>query len=371
MKEKFEALDGLRGLAALSVILLHRRAWFGGDQFFGHSHLAVDFFFMLSGFVIAHAYGARVQEKGSFWPFVKDRLIRLHPMILLGSALGLVVLLAEIHTGRTERPPYPLLTYLFGFIPLPAPWAEHPFLVDPPNWSIFWELVANLIFAVLAVHLTSKRIYAIIVLSALPVLYACFTVPGLFAVGAETHILLYGFPRVILSFFMGVVLLRFYREGRLPWLRMKWSGVILLIASFTLLPPKSPEAAFFDPLAIFMLYPAIILSTARWQPRILWPAQLSGALSYPIYILHEPVLKLISAVLIMTHISMGDPGPIQGVARVIGVLIVAWLCMKLYDEPLRRWLRSRFGSRPHTPIAHDTSGMTLHHAHLISKETLQ
>jgi peptidoglycan/LPS O-acetylase OafA/YrhL len=196
-------------------------------------------------------------------------------------------------------------------------------------------------------------------------------VPGLFAVGAETHILLYGFPRVTLSFFMGVVLLRFYREGKLPWLRMKWSGIILLIASFTLLPPKSPAAAYFDPLAIFLLYPAIILSTARWQPKMLWPAQLSGALSYPIYILHEPVLKLISAVLIMTHLSMGDPGPIQGAARVIGVLIISWICMKLYDEPLRRWLKKRFGSHPNMPIAHDTSGMSLHQAPHIDHEIRQ
>lgn len=345
MKEKFEALDGLRGLAALAVVLLHRRAWFGGDTFFGHAHLAVDFFFMLSGFVIAHAYGDRVREKGSFLPFVRDRIIRLHPMILLGAALGIVVMVAEIYTGRTEWPPYPLLTFAFGFVPLPAIWAKHPFPVDPPTWSIFWELIANLLFALIAARLTNRLIYGIIFLSALPVLYACYTVPGLFAVGAENHILLYGLPRVTLSFFIGVMLLRFYSEGRLPWLRMKWLGVALLIASFTVLPPKSPAAAWFDPLAILLLYPAIILSTARWKPKLLWPAQLSGALSYPIYILHEPVLKLISAALILTHISSGDPGPLQGAARIAGVLVIAWLCLKFYDEPLRSTLRRRFRSR--------------------------
>lgn len=355
MKEKFEALDGLRGLAALSVVLLHRRAWFGGDTFFGHSHLAVDFFFMLSVFVIAHAYGGRAGEKGSFLPFVKDRVIRLHPMILLGSALGLIVLLGAIHSGTMERPPHAVFTYLFGFIPLPATWAAHPFLVDPPTWSIFWELIANFLFALVAARLTNRLIAVIIILSAIPLLYACLMVPGLFAVGAENENLWYGLPRVLFSFFIGVALLRFYREGRLPWLRMKWSGVLLLIASFTWLPPKSSAAAWFDPLVISLLYPAIILSTARWQPTVTWPAQLSGALSYPLYILHEPVLKLISAMLIVTQIyTAGDPGPIQGAARIFATILIAWVCLKLYDEPVRRWLRSRFGSRPDTPIAHDT-----------------
>lgn len=346
MRHQFEALDGLRGLAALSVVVFHRRDWFGGDAVFGHAFLAVDFFYMLSGFVIAHAYDERLSAKGSFLPFVRDRLIRLHPMILLGSALGLIVLLAEIATGRMEKPPYSLLTYLFGFIPLPAIWAKHPFLVDPPQWSIFWELIANFIFALLAVRLTIRLLCAIILISAVPFLYACFTGPGLFAVGAENHNLLYGFPRVMLSFFIGVLLLRVYRQGYLSWLRMKWSGVVLLIASFTLLPPKSAYAAIFDPLVIFLVYPAIIMSTARWQPEPAWPARLSGALSYPVYILHEPVLKLISASLILTHISAGNPGPLQGLARVVGVVLIAWICMKFYDVPVRKWLKSRFGSSP-------------------------
>lgn len=371
MKEKFEALDGLRGLAALSVVLFHRRAWFGGDAVFGHAFLAVDFFFMLSGFVIAYAYSDRLKDRSSFLPFVRDRVIRLHPMIILGALLGLVVFLAEVHTGRREALIHPLATYAASFFPLPAIWEKETFPINVPTWSLFWELIANFIFALVAMRLTNRLLWGIIVASAVPLLYACATIPGLSGTGLVPEVLPYGLPRVLVSFFIGIALLRVYRVGHLPWLRMKWSGVCLLILSFTIVPMKFPYAGLYDPLVVLILYPAIIVSAARWKPKISWPAQLSGALSYPIYILHEPLLKLISATLIVTHISMGDPGPIQGAARIFGVLIVAWLCMKLYDEPLRRWLRSRFGSRPNTPIAHDTGGMPLHHSHSTRREAQQ
>jgi peptidoglycan/LPS O-acetylase OafA/YrhL len=90
-KKHYEILDGLRGIAAIMVVMLHILEIFsGGDHtklMINHGYLAVDFFFLLSGFVIAHAYDDR-WNKMTIGQFFKRRLIRLHPLIIAGMTLG-------------------------------------------------------------------------------------------------------------------------------------------------------------------------------------------------------------------------------------------------------------------------------------------
>src|SRR6476620_200013 len=91
-KQHFEILDGLRGIAALAVVIFHFMEWVFSDSsknFIGHGFLAVDFFFCLSGFVIGYAYDNRMEKIGAI-AFFKSRLIRLHPLVILGSILGLL-----------------------------------------------------------------------------------------------------------------------------------------------------------------------------------------------------------------------------------------------------------------------------------------
>ena len=82
-KPHYELLDGLRGVAALVVIWYHVFEGFAAspvDQRFNHGYLAVDFFFILSGFVVGYAYDDRWKRRTlSFGGFIKRRLIRLHP----------------------------------------------------------------------------------------------------------------------------------------------------------------------------------------------------------------------------------------------------------------------------------------------------
>src|SRR5215510_2853156 len=91
-KKHFEILDGLRGVAALAVVIFHFMEWVFPDpskNFIGHGFLAVDFFFCLSGFVIGYAYDSRIGKMG-VGEFFKLRLIRLHPLVIFGSVLGLL-----------------------------------------------------------------------------------------------------------------------------------------------------------------------------------------------------------------------------------------------------------------------------------------
>src|SRR5690242_20549587 len=95
-RQHFPALDGLRGVAALAVVVFHFMEMVIGNYsqlFIGHGWLAVDFFFCLSGFVIGYAYDDRIGAMG-LRKFARVRLIRLHPMVVFGSVLGLVALYA-------------------------------------------------------------------------------------------------------------------------------------------------------------------------------------------------------------------------------------------------------------------------------------
>src|ERR1700750_3327259 len=96
-KQHFEILDGLRGVAALAVVTFHFMEIVFSDyskNFIGHGFLAVDFFFCLSGFVIAYAYDDRIGKMGLL-EFFKSRAIRLHPLVILGSVLGLLSFLFD------------------------------------------------------------------------------------------------------------------------------------------------------------------------------------------------------------------------------------------------------------------------------------
>ncbi len=92
-KQHYEILDGLRGVAAVTVVCFHLFEAFATshiDQRINHGYLAVDFFFILSGFVVGYAYDDRWQRM-SAWEFLKRRFIRLHPLVVLGALIGAAV----------------------------------------------------------------------------------------------------------------------------------------------------------------------------------------------------------------------------------------------------------------------------------------
>ena len=159
-KPHYEILDGLRGVASVMVVAFHLlEAHSGGshlEHLINHGYLAVDFFFMLSGFVIGYAYDDR-WNRMSVGTFFKRRIIRLHPMVIVGSIIGAVFFYFQ------ESPCFPaiqntsvgtmLLVMLLGCTLLPLPlkwdirgWTEmHP--LNGPAWSLYYEYIGNILYA--------------------------------------------------------------------------------------------------------------------------------------------------------------------------------------------------------------------------------
>src|SRR5476651_2479928 len=160
-KKHYPILDGLRGVAALLVVAFHVLETYSGDRFhqiINHGYLAVDFFFLLSGFVVAYAYDDR-WGKMTQWDFYKRRLIRLQPMVIIGTLIGAALFYFQagpVFPLIAKTPVWEmLLVMLVGFTLIPLPisadirgWQEmHP--LNGPAWSLFFEYIANILYAVI------------------------------------------------------------------------------------------------------------------------------------------------------------------------------------------------------------------------------
>jgi peptidoglycan/LPS O-acetylase OafA/YrhL len=341
-KRHYLEMDGLRGVAALSVAMFHLQSYFGGYSFFGHGYLAVDFFFMLSGFVLMHAYGARLAEKGSFPPYLRDRVIRLYPMLLVGAGIGFIF--ACVARGETSRSlPAIVATSAANGLGLPALWSKNPFWINAPTWSLFFEMAASVSFGLLAYLITTRRLLVVAGLSAVLMLALNYHV-GLFGFGWTRNMIVAGFVRVCASFTIGLILQRLHSSGVLANGGKRWWIAPVLVASFVLLPTYSEPSIFYDPLVVFGLYPVLILASAGSQALIPSVAKLSGALSYPFYVVHVPLLSLI-------RYFLATAGVVANGWTALGSLVVAgaisWVLLHYYDEPVRAYLRHRYGSRNH------------------------
>src|SRR5262245_54602442 len=152
-KHHFVLLDGLRGVAALAVVIFHFMEWIFDPKtnFIGHGFLAVYFFFCLSGFVIGYAYDERMSKMGAV-EFFKSRLIRLHPLVVMGSVLGLLGFLLDPFAlpfaGDVSKI---ALLFICSLLLIPLPIMEERFFnlfaFNAPSWSLFWEYVANIFYA--------------------------------------------------------------------------------------------------------------------------------------------------------------------------------------------------------------------------------
>ena len=347
-KDHYLTLDGLRGVAALVVLVMHRGRWFyapGG--FLGHGYLAVDFFFLLSGFVLAFAYDGRIRDGLGIWAFMRLRLIRLYPLIFLGMLLGAIWPLIRSLGHARGAPALGGIAYdlLRGLLLIPDDYAsgagDSIFPLNGPTWSLFFELLVNLVFVMIGPRLGQKTLAAIVVVSAALMTFSAFH--GGVDVGGRPSTILAGFPRTGVGFFGGVLLFRALAAGRrrgctLPALPAPFlvTGA-LLVAILSV--PRSIQPVF-DLLALFVLFPALVAIAATTAPGLGPIARLcriAGDLSYPIYVLHYPLYVLIGG-LVFQMAGITLPVPWRGLVTITIVIATAWLVLKVYDEPIRRRL---------------------------------
>jgi len=337
-------LDGLRGLAALCVVSLHLRFFaLGGDQgaiIDRHQYLAVDFFLLLSGFVIAHAYEARLALPGARPGFIRDRIIRLYPLLVLGAIVGACA--AALSQSIAPAPRLAAYT-VAGALALPLPGMDSAFPVNFPTWSLFWEVVLNLAFAWASPYLATRRL----LVGAGLCLLAMVAIAALrhnIDVGGRTKQLPLAGPRMAFSFMLGIVLLRLHRGGLLNHGGTRWWIAPLLAAALFPLPSGGTTSLLYDFAMIVVGFPLLLLAAAGSKPLSPRLSRFSGGLSYPLYILHVPLAGLLTPRLL--HMGLTPGWGLYGLEIAL-IAALSYAALLAYDEPLRARLRQAYGSRRH------------------------
>lgn len=362
-KPHYPILDGLRGIAALVVVWYHIFEAFATshlDQIINHGYLAVDFFFMLSGFVLAYAYDDR-WGKMSAGAFLKRRLIRLHPMVLFGAVLGAALFYTQgCDAWDVSKVSLGMLLVGLGLnlLLIPAPSAYEVrglgemYPLNGPSWSLFFEYLGNLLYAFVLRRLPLAALKVIVLLSGLGLLgIAVWGSQGDLCVGwaVTSEQIVGGSLRLIFAMTMGLVLCRSFRPSSSQH-SLYWGGGVLILLAVL---PRIGGAEFFwlnglyDTLAVVLAFPLIIYFAASEQiasPRLRQVCSTLRELSYPLYLVHYPFLYCYYAWVKNHELSFVDSLP-GALALFFGSIALAWLVLRLYDAPLRQWLAKHWLSR--------------------------
>ncbi len=327
------SLDGLRGVAALAVVGSHFENLSGISLHLQHSGVAVDFFFILSGFVIAQAYERRLAAGLGWGAYMLARLRRLWPAILGGLAIGLA---AAVLAGERLS-----LAMALQVLLLPAVWGPslhggELFPLNGPQWSLFLELAVNALHAAVFRWLTVPRLVAAVAAAGLALILVSARFGGL-DVGWSRANVWGGPPRVIWGFGVGVLLFRAHARGlRAPALPC---ALVALALGLVLVRPW-PEQGLYavtDLVIVLAVLPVLVsLAVRSTVPR--WasgPARWLGWLSYPLYAVHVPLLRACEAILNSAPDTQAAMGWAATPVLVVGL---AALFARYYDAPVRAWL---------------------------------
>lgn len=285
-------LDGLRGIAAIAVVLYHLYTFYGLSLWFEANYLFVDFFFLLSGFVLTLAAEPRMDGLRSGMAFLRGRVRRLWPFMALGVILGAV---AHFHLhGGGGLMPYVLLAMLF--VPILRP-GEELFPLNAPQWSLLFELLANALHALVLWRLDARVLRVVAAASAVG-LIAAIASYGSATFGPDGHNWWLAVPRVVFPYCVGILLARRWRApapgtGTPWWLTPVLAPLVVIAMPFL---PLSPVAR--DIVVTVVAQPALfalaLSAGAPPQGAIRWMGRL-GAISFPLYAIHLPIIGLCHA----------------------------------------------------------------------------
>ena len=367
-KPHYALLDGLRGVAALLVVWYHvfEGFQFAGNKpvidFINHGYLVVDFFFILSGFVVGYAYDNRWGKTLTLGGFFRRRLIRLQPMVCMGALIGAASFLLsgmERWDGTHATLWLTFLAFVCGCLMLPAlPGMPREvrgngemFPLNGPCWSLFFEYVGNIVYALFIRHL-STRLLAVLSF-ALCCAIAWFAVTdqsgyGSIGVGwtVDRTNILGGMLRMLCPFTMGILMSRLFkplRQARGAF----WTSAALLLIIFHIPYIYSDGAlslnGVFEAACIIAVFPLVVWYAASGKTTDIASTRICrflGDISYPLYIVHYPLMYAFYMWLIKTRqYTLYETWP-AALAAVTASIILAWLCLKLYDMPVRKWLRN-------------------------------
>ena len=347
-------LDGLRGIAAFIVVALHALDPFDLSVLTPHAGLAVDFFFCLSGFVVAYAYEERLLATMSLCDFGVARLIQLYPLILIGTVLGFIVFIAKSMTSQGALLTANVFTALIcELLMVPTPidigaegWGGYvPF--NPPAWSLFFELFANFLYAASVRRLTKPILLLTVLLLAVIEAIQSYSVGGVDG-GNHWHDLFLGFGRVLFPFLVGVFLFRCWNAMQLIKPRKLSLMIPITLLMVLLCPTPAPAKWIYEYLAVLVVFPTLIALGARDLPSPLVARSylFLGRLSYPLYILHYPLVRLFSG-FARSHSIHGAELWLLIIAEIASAVALSIIIMVFFDDPIRSWLTTVWRSWRH------------------------
>lgn len=368
-KPHIESLDGLRGIAALMVVWYHiceGYAFAGGDAVIGwlnHGYLAVDFFFLLSGFVLGYAYDDRWPRGFSLKEFFRRRLIRLHPMVIMGAVVGVAAFLLQgsrqwdgTHVA-TSAVMLALLCAMFMIPATPHSSCEirgngEMFPLNGPAWSLFFEYIGNILYALFIRRLPTKALAVLTaVLGVALGVFALTDVSGYGFLGIGWTLDWVNFPggllRMLFPFSAGMLISRIFRPSGIKG--GFWISAAALAAVFAVPYIGQGEGTpiclngLFEFICIAFLFPVLLWIAAGDRTGGITEkfCDFTGRLSYPLYITHYPIMYLFYDWMIRTGRHTFALTWQQSILVYAICVLLAVLCLKFYDEPIRRRLSRR------------------------------
>lgn len=359
-KPHYGILDGLRGVAAITVVWFHIFEAFATshlDQRINHGYLAVDFFFILSGFVVGYAYDDRWGTM-TVKDFIKRRIIRLHPMVVMGAVIGAVVFYFQGCSVWDVSKVTILALFIATFINtllIPAtPGTEirglgEMYPLNGPSWSLFFEYIGNILYALFIRKLSTKALAFLVfsagcglatfaILGPYGDICAGFALTGIEFTG--------GFFRLFFSFSAGLLLTRIFRPAHVKG--AFWICSLSIVALLSVPRLGGAEHLWlngvYDTVCFAVFFPFLVYLGASGKSTDKYTTQICkflGDISYPLYMVHYPFIYLYYAWVKNNDLTFRESLP-GAIGVVIGSIILAYLCLKLYDIPVRKYLTNRF-----------------------------
>lgn len=367
-KPHYNLLDGLRGVAAIMVLWYHIFEGYAfaegrGIDTFNHGYLAVDFFFILSGFVISYAYDDRWHSSMTLGGFFKRRLIRLHPMLVMGAIIGCITFCIQgcvKWDGSSTATWQIILALVLSMLFIPAyPGAAHEvrgngemFPLNGPSWSLFFEYIGNIIYA-LFIRRLSNRLLALFVAvtGVLFTIFAIFNISGYENIGVGWTLdnvnFFGGTLRMLFPFSLGMLLSRNFKPVKIRGIFWLSSVALFLLFSVPFIPSVNNLCinGIYEIFCISVAFPLIVWLGASGCTSDKYSTKVCGFLgniSYPLYITHYPIMYLFYAWLIDNKLyTFGNTWHVA-IGVILFNILMAYACLKLYDEPIRKKLAAMF-----------------------------
>jgi peptidoglycan/LPS O-acetylase OafA/YrhL len=351
MKARYAVLDGLRGTAALSVVVFHlmEMVWLDpADNPLHHAYLAVDLFFMLSGFIVGHAYDDRWGQMG-LGQFLVIRLKRLHPLVVLGVLLGLAGYVLDPFAAEQHQVPLARLLITAGLmlLVLPSPGLPNRYgethSLNGPTWTLLQEYLANLVYGLIGPRISRRALWAVVIVAGAVLVATAATRPHLGA-GWGWDTFWIAPVRTAFPFFAGLLLFRLGARIKIPAAYPLLSLALVAVFAFPALPTAGAIKAngLLEAGLIIVAFPLIIAAGAAGavHGHTEKLCDFFGKISYPLYITHYPFIYVYGHWVWTTKPERPLVAAVAAGLLVFFVLL-AWLALKLWDQPARAWLGRR------------------------------